>query len=372
MRKGMIWFLLLLLLTGCGRQTASQPSELELWVTSRERGEIYEALAESWNEEKPQEPIRLKVSVYSSQSIASKFDSIGYRDSSIPDLVELDYAVFPKFVFSQTADLYPLQNLMDKHEGSVDGASMYSKNGIQFALPYRDQQLVLCYRQDLEETYPEFRQKVKSFEGLRQLGETRGEEILWVDYLGSEVFLALYIQALEAGEDAAYQQVLDFMREARDSGAFGMLPSGDAYSDSFPALLEEGAVPCFVTTKAQLRSLARQAPDIPERYAVTELPSFMGEKCRVDAPTVAVAIHNSGSDPVLSRNYLEYCRFSEAAKAYPAFYIGENSVQTEELSEQYTVLGNPDGQPGKQELTAMDLAGYLAEYSHLVLEILPE
>ena len=371
MKKGIVWILLLLLLTGCGRQSAPQVSELELWVTSQERGDIYEALAESWNEENPQEAIRLTVSVYTSQSIASKFDGSGYGDSGIPDLVELDYGVFPEFVFQQTADLYPLQNLLTKHDGLVAGSDIYSRNDICFALPYHGQQLVLCYRLDLEARFPEFRQQVSSFEGLRQMGEDHGETMLLVDYLGSEVFLAMYLQALEGEAETAYDRVLAFLREAQESGAFGMLPSGDAYSDSLLPLLAEGAVPCFVTTQAQLESLARQNPQIPEQYGVAGLPSFGGNRYRVTAPAVAVAVHMSGSDPVLSRKFLEYCRFSEEAKAYPEFYIGEEGLQ-QDLSETYQVLGSLNRQPGKTALTAMDLSPYLAEYSRLVLDVIPE
>lgn len=367
MKKGIVWILLILLLAGCGRQSAPQVSELELWVTSQERGDIYEALAQRWNEENPQEAIRLSVSVYTSQSISSKFQGAGYGDSGIPDLVELDYRVFPEFVFQQTADLYPLQNLLNKHGGLVEGSNIYSKNNICFALPYHGQQLVLCYRLDLEERFPEFRHQVTSFEGLRQLGEDQGETLLWVDYLGCEVFLAMYLQTLEEDEETAYDRVLAFLREAQESGAFGMLPSGDAYSDSLLPLLAEGAVPCFVTTQAQLRSLAAQNPQIPEQYGVAGLPSFGGNRYRVTAPAVAVAVHMSGSDPVLSRKFLEYCRFSEEAKAYPEFYIGEEAVQ-QDLSEIYRVLGSLNRQPGKMSLTAMDLAPYLAEYSCLVLE----
>ena len=111
MKKIVAWLLLVLLLSGCGGQPGPQAKDLELWVTSWERARIYEALAESWNEAHPQEPVRLEVSVYSSQSIGSKFSwglsvSAGFGDSGIPDLVELDYATFPEFVFQQTADLF--------------------------------------------------------------------------------------------------------------------------------------------------------------------------------------------------------------------------------------------------------------------------
>lgn len=364
-----------LLFCGCGKKESPPVSSLDLWVTSQDRGEIYEALAQAWNEAHPEEPIQLNISVYASRSIAGKFSrgfsvSASYNGSSIPDLVELDYATFPEFVFQQTADIYPLQNMLEKHSGAVPGASLYSKNGICFALPYQNQQLVLCYRLDLES---QLQSKGNSFENLLELGkdyaQARGEPLLWVDYLGSEVFLSLYLQALESSQDPekAYELAVSCLEEGQSSGAWGYLPSGDAYSDTFPQLLAQQQITCFVTTRENLLRLAGQEDSIPEHYGVMALPSFAGVSCRVEVPTVAVAVHMSGGDPVLSRDFLGFCRFSEDAKAYPEFYLGAETQAQPELSETYRVLGSLEQQPGSVSLTALDLEPYLTAYSRQVL-----
>lgn len=379
MKKIFVWILgLLLLLSGCAKAEAPGQTSLDLWVTSRSRGEIYEALAEAWNAEHPEEPIQLNISVYSSQSIAGKFSrgysvSTSYSGSSIPDLVELDYTAFPEFVFQQTADIYPLQNLLQKHESDVPGAKLYSKNGICFALPYRGQELLLCYRLDLEQTLGNFRRKAASFEGLLELGsayaEAAGEPLLWVDYLGSEVFLALFCQAMEQTEDAeeAYDRAVSLLTRAHGEGAWGMLPSGDAYSDNFRQLLTQKQIPCFVTTRANLQQLAEEEETIPQNYGVLALPSFGGQGCRVDAPTVAVAVHMSGGDTVSARNFLEYCRFSEAARAWPEFYLGPDAPELPELSERYQVNGTEKPAGTGETLTALELEAYLSSYSRQVL-----
>lgn len=373
MKKIFVWILLgALLLSGCAKPEVPGETSLDLWVTSRSRGEIYETLAQSWNAEHPQELIRLNVSVYSAQSIAGKF-SRSYSVGTVPDLVELDYAAFPKFVFQQTADIYPLQNLLEKHESDVPGARMYSKNGICFALPYRGQELLLCYRLDLEQTCGDFCRKAESFEGLLELGKTyaenTGEPLLWVDYLGSEVFLALFSQAMEQTGDpeAAYDGAVSLLTRAYGESAWGILPSGDAYSDNFRQLLAEKKIPCFVTTRANLQQLAREEESIPQNYGVLALPSLGAKGCRVEAPTVAVAVHMSGGDTVSARNFLEYCRFSEAARAWPEFYLGPDAPQLPALSEIYKVKGTENPAGTGETLTAQELEAYLASYSRQVL-----
>ena len=367
-----------LLLCGCRKTQLSGVSNLDLWLTSQDRADIYERLAERWNETHPEKQIRLTISVYSSQSIAGKFSrvfsvSTGYNGSGIPDLVELDYTTFPENVFQQTADIYPLQNMLEKHGSVVPGASLYSKNAICFALPYQRQQLMLCCRLDLKNQLAGFRNRTNSFEGLLELGkayaEATGEPLLWVDYLGSETFLALYVQALEGLQDpeAAYELAVSCLKEAQTANAWGFLPSGDAYSDSFVQLMAEKKVPCFITTQANLQRLARQEESIAQNYGVAKLPSFNGTNCRVDAPTVAVAIYMSGGDTVLARDFLEYCRFSDAAKDYRSFYLGENGPELLDLSDTYQVWGSLELPEGSVSLTAIDLEPYLTAYSQQVL-----
>lgn len=362
-----------LLLTGCRQPEAPVASALDLWVTSQDRADTYAALETAWNEAHPQEPIHLNISVYSSRSITSKFSQGVSANGVTPDLVELDYAAFPEFVFQQTADLYPLQNLLDKNEGSVGGVDLYSKNGICFALPYQGQQLVLCYRLDLEDRFPDWRHEATSFEVLLELGKTyaeqEGEPLLWVDYLGSELFLGLYFQALEGlgEEEAAYEAVVSWLEEAQQTQVSHYLPSGDAYSDTFSQMLVQGQIPCFVTTCANLQTLSRQEETLGEQYGVMALPSFRGIRRRVEMPAVAVAVHLSGGDPVLSRDFLEFCRFSEASKAYPAFYLGADSTGIGDLSDSFRVLGSLQQAESGVSLTAIELETYLTNYSQQVL-----
>lgn len=367
-----------LLLCGCGKETSPAPAVLDLWVTSQGHAETYQALAQAWNSENSDNPIQLNTSVYSSQSISSKFSrgfsvSTSFSGDSIPDLVELDYATFPEYVFQQTADLYPLKNMMTKHNGEAAGLTLYSKNGICFALPYHGQQLVLCYRLDLEKELPGFCRNASSFEGLLEMGQSYVESgngpLLYVDYLGSETFLALYVQALEtlADPDEAYNAAIAYLEEAQNSGICGYLESGNAYADSFPELLSQQKITCLVTTQANLLRLAQDNPQIADSYGVLALPSFREVSCRVDAPAVAVAIHMSGGDSILSRDFLEYCRFSEVARAYPLFYLGEEANVLPALSDIFRTSGKFDQPEGTQTFTASEVEPYLSRYSQQVL-----
>lgn len=373
-----------LLLLGCRREEPTPATELTVWVTTEENGAVYGSLAEAWNAAYPNKQIDLNVQVYSSQRIAAKLSrgaSVGtsFSGDDLPDLVEIDYATFPQYVFQQTTDLYPLKNMLEQNvedPSSISGVTLYSSNDICFGLPYHEQQLVLCYRLDLEEKLSGFRWQAGSFEGLMALGEAyfglTGEPILWVDYLGSETFLALFTQALQSCGDfrEAYDLTLAYLKQMESSGETGYLSSGDAYAEGFPDRLARGEITCLVTTQANLKRLARENAAIGELYGVLPLPSFCGARCTVTAPSVAVSILMSGKHVVLARDFLQFCRFSDAAGAYAMFDLrGTGGDIVDNLSQHYRVSGNFSAPAPEVSFTASQIEEYLTAYSRDVLGI---
>lgn len=388
MRRTLAAFLaaLVLVLSGCDGQGTGGTSELDIWVTSEENAQTYQELAEKWNEENPQKQIQLNVEVYSSQRIAGKLSraaSVGTSFSSddVPDLVEIDYATFPQYVFQQTTDLYPLKNMLEKHvqqADSISGVTLYSSKGICFALPYHNQELLFCYRLDLAQMLPEFQERAESFEGILELGKEyagmTGEPLLWVDYLGSETFMAVFAQAIQEAGSAqkAYDATVELLKQMADAGASGYLPSGDAYADTFQELMSQGELPCIITTQANLYRAAQSDEGICAQYGVLPLPSFRGIRSTVSAPTVGIAVPMSSEYVILARDFLEYCRFSEAAQGDPVFDLcqtGQGQDIAANLSEYYMVSGNFSAPAADDSLAAAEMEGYLADYSHDVLGI---
>ena len=383
MRKMVPVLLLFALLLGHADERTLNARELSMWVTTQEHADVYQELAEMWNTAHQDNPIRLSVCVYSSQRIAGKLDrvsSIGtsFSDDTVPDLMEIDYASLPQFVFPQTTELYPLKNMLDKNAADaadIPGAGLYSCNEICFALPYQNQQLVLCYRLELAQEIRNFQTRASSFEGLARMGKQYAahhtQPLVMVDYLGSETFLALFAQSMQGAQDSrqAYDAVLRWMQQAEQSGATGPLTSGDAYSASFQTLMQQGAVSCVVTTQENLRRLADADPEIGQQYGVLPLPSFQTQSCAVYAPAVAAAVSMGTDNVILARNFLEFCRFSGAAAAYPAFSLlspGQSIRET--LGGLYQLSGDFDASPAP-ELTASVLEAYLSEYSDAVLRL---
>lgn len=375
-------FLLLLVfslvLSGCRKDAPKTATILDLWVTSQENADTYQALADQWNQEYPEQPLALNISVYSAQRISSKLSQVlstgsNYNSDGTPDLVELDFSAFAEYIWQRPTGLYPLQNMLLQNGCQGPSVTLYTKNDICFGLPYQGQQLVFCYRLDLEKQIPDFCENANSFETLLEVGKSyaqvKSEPLLWVDYLGNETFLALYIQALCGNNSAesAYSASVTYLQEAQAAGVTGYLPTGDAYADAFPGLMSRKEVPCLITTCANLLHLSQLDPDIPQNYGILPLPSFCGQTCQVTAPAAAISILTSGGDPILSRDFLEYCHFSEASRAYPLFYLDAEDPLLCNLSDCYPMQRELDALSLPPQITAEEIAPYLSEYSRQVL-----
>ena len=350
-----------LFLTGCGAEEAADISELELWTTSQVLADAYEELAGQWNQEMPDRQIRLNIKVYSMERIAGKMSRLflggrRFGGEEAPDLVEMDYLSFGDCIREQKADFYPLQNMLTHAAGErYPGTEYYSRNNICFALPYCSQDLVLCYRTEVEELLPDFAERAATFEGLLEMGAEyaamTGEGLLAVDYLGSETFLALYLQAKRAGQDAqaAYEQSVDLLKRMKDSGASEYLSSGNAYGDAFEELMVQGRFSCLVTTRANFLQMTWKFPEAAEAYEALPLPSFSGQACSITVPTVGMAVYMAGEDVILARDFLEYSRFSGASAEYPLLHLATD--------------GGAAGEP----VFSMELSDYISRYGEEVL-----
>ncbi len=329
-------FTVLFLILGCSKTETVTETELTLWTTSQPYAQSYKALALEWNKENPSRPIHLDIQIYSPQRITGKLSSAFYSGTqfgseSIPDLVDIDYAFFRDYLSDHKTEFYPLENILKNNNVSQQirqNSSFYSSNQICFALPYSHQQLLLCYRLDLGGEFSELVSQTKKFEGLASLGAQKfrlsDDHLLEADYLGAELFLSLFLRALDTDctEEEAYQTSLELLQRMHKSGASSYLSCGDAYGDAFGGLLAQRKLGCFVTTAANLSCLAQSYPEAAQDYGIMALPGFQGVYKDVSLPAMATAVYLSSEHVILARDFLEFCRFSEAARAYPLLHLG--------------------------------------------------
>lgn len=340
--KRLLSCLTALMLIFAASPAQGEGTALLIWTTSESLGASYQALAEKWNQQNTDQPIDVTVKVYSRERIASKLThaftgGVRFGSNTLPALADIDLLSFPDYIFEQTTDLYPLQNLLVS--GRLDSAPSigewaFTHNGICFALPYAYGDLALCYRLSLLEALPDLKEQAVSFEGLESLAQRyrslTGQPLLEVDYLGGECFSALYGQA-EGSEENAYAQTVEWLQKMQNAGFSTSLSTGSAYGEAFQNAMKEGGPACFITTVSNLLTLADDQPEVAALYGVLPLPSFGGVSTAIRLPATATAVINAGGATIRAKQFLAFCRFSDEAKEYPLLYLGQPTTDGDEL-----------------------------------------
>ena len=337
----------------------SESNQLTVWTTNGMFKTSYEELAHEWNQAHPERIISINVTVYSQSRISSKlaraFDFGTLFDSSgMPDLVDIDYMTYFEQFSDQRTELYPLQNLLDKHVSEkVKAASkLFTRSGFCFVLPYGYGDLALCYPLSLLEDYPDWKNRTLTYETLSDFAaeyyENSGKALVSIDYLDFEMFYAILSQAWEAYRinvdcfdgQLPYDKTIELLRTWRMNGWSEYMDTGSVSSNAFADAIKKDARSCFVTTVAKLAILGSENPQLASIWGITALPSFMANAKSVSLPASGTAIVLKGKNVVLARDFLEFCRFSEYARNHPLFYLGEGNITSEALLSSYWLQHN--------------------------------
>ena len=69
-----------------------------MWVFAELHATYYEQMAKQWNEQNPDRPIDLKVTVYPYEDMHNKLQLAANSGSGLPDLVDIEVNQFSNFV----------------------------------------------------------------------------------------------------------------------------------------------------------------------------------------------------------------------------------------------------------------------------------
>ena len=323
---------------------AAQAETLTVWTVSQIYAQAYEALAESWNREKPGQFLKVETHVYTPEQIASKLtyafaNGIRFSGDVLPDLADISFQAFPDEGLDSASHFYPLDNLIQE-SGDAEAeaeAGLYRQGSFCFALPYAYSRLVLCCKTSVSQRFPDFERQAQSFEGLSALALTyqqeMGKALIQADYLGGEMFLAL--MSLAGDEDAA----VSWMCALHQAGALSAIPCGSAQARAFPRWMREDEAVCFVASAGTLLQIAQEDPASAALYTVYPLPSFQGNKGQVRLPETGTAVLLQSGHAALARRFLAYARLTEQAAERNALYWSKENRETEALLSAYALPG---------------------------------
>ncbi len=137
---------------GSASAADGKATTLDMWVFAELHADYYEQMADEWNEQNPDRPVELDITVYPYQDMHNKLQLAANSGTGLPDVVDIEVSKFGNFV---TADgRTPLMDLSEAAKPYQDDIvqarlDLYSRAGGIYGFPMHVGAFVAFYNDTL-------------------------------------------------------------------------------------------------------------------------------------------------------------------------------------------------------------------------------
>lgn len=318
-------------------------TEFVYWTDSHSREAAMEDAAARWNEAHPDQTVALSTTVFPSDIIDDKMWTAMHSGVLMPglqqpDIADIDYAHFPRYVNPQIWLLCPLNRWLGTQSGAAYAAFTY--DGICMGIPVGSGDMAAIYNADALKEASVNAEAIRTWDefiaaGRRYRRET-GNAFLAVDMDSYLVFLTLYQQcgAMRSNDAETYADALATLTALFDANIACIMPGGRADSRAFGEAFKSGSAACTFVRLEDAAGYEAQIGPIPA----------MGRETGVWIPGRAICVTT-------------FCEDFDLAAAFIEFAAGEVAEPGE------GVLF-----PGNTENLLEDIEGYKLELAKMILK----
>lgn len=182
--------------------TAAEGTPLELWTFQEVHRQFYESMAEKWNEENPDKPVNLTVSVQPFDDMHNKLTIALQSGEGAPDMCDVEINKFPTYLEGEP-QFMDLTSYVDPYRDDIVAARLevYSKDGVNYGIPTHVGATVAFYDTSLLEPAGVDYKEIKTWDDYKEAGlkvvEATGKAMGAAETGGTFIY-----QAMLAAQDA--------------------------------------------------------------------------------------------------------------------------------------------------------------------------
>ena len=151
--------------------TAAEGTPLELWTFQEVHRQFYESMAEKWNEENPDKPVNLTVSVQPFDDMHNKLTIALQSGEGAPDMCDVEINKFPTYLEGEP-QFIDLTSYVDPYRDDIVAARLevYSKDGVNYGIPTHVGATVAFYDTSLLEPAGVDYKEIKTWDDYKEAG----------------------------------------------------------------------------------------------------------------------------------------------------------------------------------------------------------
>ncbi len=333
---------------------------LNVWTFIELHQQFYTDMAEKWNAENPDKKVKLVLSNMQYDDMHNKLSLALESGEGAPDIVDIELGKFPAFI-TGTIGLRDLSDVIAPYKDNVvqSRLDIYSKDGKVYGLPTHVGATVAFYNTEQLEAADVNYEDIKTWDDFKEAGvkyyEATGKYFAAVET--SAQWMVNLMLAQKGGDyidesgnlavnSDAMVDVLTYIKEMQDTGAFATVPGGQPDNDEAYGVYNSGDYAVQIMPFWQTSRFVNYMTDLDGKVAIAPTPVWDttdGEYASIGGGGTGTAIVASGPNADLAAEVMAYIKLSETANEQVWNVLGFDPVNTSVWSDT-ALTENPDNQ----------------------------
>ncbi|MFA6775062.1 MAG: ABC transporter substrate-binding protein [Sphaerochaetaceae bacterium] len=304
----------------------STVTTLSVWSFVQAHMDAYKKLSVVWNEDHPDEQIKLVDTYYDWASMHDKLYSCLLAGEGAPDLCDVEIGKWPNFMQGEIKFL-DLTDYVLPYKDQIVNTRMqvYQKNGKQYGVPSHIGATVMYYNIDLLQKAGIDYRNIKTWDDFanacRIYKAKTGKYMTYIETYGAYEFS--YMMA-ELGHDiitadgrpdlynADAVRVCKLWKSWYDEGIIGTIPTGNADTDAGKAAVASGEIAALGYPLWYMGRFTDVAPDLAGKIAIAPLPVFKDATYKsVGLGGTGTVVIANGPHADLAARFITWAKLSE-------------------------------------------------------------
>lgn len=370
-------------------------TEMSFWTFQDQHVGFWTSMADIWNEQNPDKPINLTVTIGESHSLHSKLLVACQAGSGAPDMADIEIGYYGAFL--KDGYLLPINDAVEPYKDDLvmSRVEMYGDNeGNWYGVDFHLGASVCYYNMDIMNEAGIDPATIVTWDDYVEAGkvvlEKTGKPMCAVEtadlFLPQMMLLEKGVQYVDedgnpniATEEHA--EVINFIREMIDLGICEVAPGGFFHAEEWYGHLNDGGVASLAMPLWYMGRFTDYCADLEGKMAIYPIPVWNeGDTREVLQGGTGTSVIKGTENEELAKEFLAFAKCSKEGCTYEWDNLGFDPIRTE-LWEDSAITENPENKFLKYfttnpfdilkengtDLTAPDISGtYSATYSALV------
>lgn len=345
-----------------GKETMSVEGDnvttLNVWTFIQLHQKFYTTMANKWNEEHPDQKVKLVLSNMQEADEVSKLKLALQTGKGAPDIVDINVGDFPGFTSGKTIKLMDLTDYVKEYQDNVvqSRLDLYSKDGKVYGLPTHVGTTVAFYNTELlDEAGIDYTQ-IKTWDQFKEAGakyhEATGKN--WACYETTAKWMVDLMLAQKGGDyekedgtldvnNSTIKDVLTYIKGMKDAGALAAVPGGQPDNDEAYSHYNDGEFAVQIMPFWQTSRFTSYMKDLKGKVAIAAVPRFSDSDATwtIGGGGTGTSIIASSENADLAAKVMAYIKLSPEANEQVFNVLGFDPVN-ESVWTDTSLTENPD------------------------------